>query len=132
LQELGGRLEREKNFPFLFLEYAAGLEPAWFVEVMEGASGRPSHGSAAASTSAMSASAACTSFAHQHPGLELWTLSAEDDRLPALATDVQRAIETALPTVLEMSARSGRWQALALHLHDGLRSSAVSPTTSAF
>jgi hypothetical protein len=119
LQELGGRLEREKNFPFLFLEYAAGLEPAWFVEVMERL--RPvTRVSCCIDVGHVGIKQACTSFAHQHPGLELWTLSAEDDRLPALATDVQRAIETALPTVLEMTRSLGKiGKLLHFHLHDG-------------
>jgi hypothetical protein len=119
LQELGGRLEREKNFPFLFLEYAAGLEPAWFVEVMERL--RPvTRVSCCIDVGHVGIKQACTSFAHQHPGLELWTLSAEDDRLPALATDVQGAIETALPTVLEMTRSLGKiGKLLHFHLHDG-------------
>ena len=119
LQELGGRLERETNSPFLFLEYAAGLDPAWFVEVMERL--RPvTRISCCIDVGHLGIKQACTSFVHQHPGLELWTLSAEDDRLPALATDVQRAIDTALPTVLEITRSLGKiGKLLHFHLHDG-------------
>jgi hypothetical protein len=119
LQELSGRLEQKKNSPFLFLEYAAGLDPAWFVEVVE----RLQHVtrvSCCIDVGHVGIKQACTSFARQHPGLELWTLSAEDDRLPALATDVQRAIQTALPTVLEMTRSLGKiGKLLHFHLHDG-------------
>jgi hypothetical protein len=119
LRELGGRLERGKNSPFLFLEYAAGLEPEWFVEVMERLRA-VTRISCCVDVGHVGIKQAYTSFAHQHPGLELWTLSAEDDRLPALATDVQRAIGTALPIVLEMTRSLGKiGKLLHFHLHDG-------------
>lgn len=119
LKELGGRLERGKNSPFLFLEYAAGLEPAWFVEVMERLRA-VTRISCCVDVGHVGIKRAYMSFAHQHPGLELWTLSTEDERLPALATDVQRAIETALPTVLEMTGSLAKiGKLLHFHLHDG-------------
>jgi hypothetical protein len=119
LHELGARLERKKDSPFVFLEYAAGLDPGWFVEVAERLQD-VTRISCCLDVGHVGIKQACTSFAHQHPGLELWTLSAEDDRLPALATDVQQAIRTALPTVLQMTRSLGKvGKLLHFHLHDG-------------
>jgi hypothetical protein len=119
LQEVGARLEREKGSPFIFLEYAAGLEPGWFIEVAERVRD-VARVSCCIDVGHVGIKQARTSFVRQHPGLELSSLSAEDDRLPALAADVQRAVETALPTVLEMTRSLGALgKLLHFHLHDG-------------
>jgi hypothetical protein len=119
LQELGARLEREKRSPHIFLEYAAGLEPEWFIEVGERLRDI-ARVSCCIDVGHVGIKQACTNFVRQHPGLELSTLSTEDDRLPALAADVQRAVATALPTVLEMTRSLGSLgKLLHFHLHDG-------------
>jgi hypothetical protein len=119
LQEVGARLGREKGSSFIFLEYAAGLEPGWFIEVAERVRD-VARVSCCIDVGHVGIKQACTSFVRQHPGLELSSLSAEDDRLPALAADVQRAVETALPTVLEMTRSLGALgKLLHFHLHDG-------------
>jgi len=119
LQDLGARLERKKDSPFLFLEYAAGLEPGWFINVAERIRdlGRVS---VCIDVGHVGIKQACVSFVRQHPGLELTSLSLEDDRLPALVADVQAAVGTALPTVLEMTRSLGAVGKLVhFHLHDG-------------
>jgi hypothetical protein len=119
LQEVGARLEREKDSPFIFLEYAAGLDPGWFIEVAERVRD-VARVSVCIDVGHVGIKQACTSFVGRHPGLELSSLSAEDDRLPALVADVQRAIGTALPTVLEMTKSLGALgKPLHFHLHDG-------------
>jgi hypothetical protein len=119
LREVGARLERGKGSPSIFLEYAVGLEPEWFIEVAERVRD-VARVSCCIDVGHVGIKQACASFVRQHPGLELSTLSAEDDRLPALVEDVQRAIGTALPTVLEMTRSLGALgKLLHVHLHDG-------------
>jgi hypothetical protein len=119
LREVDARLEREKDSPFIFLEYAAGLDPGWFIEVAERVRD-VARVSVCIDVGHVGIKQTCTSFVRQHPGLELSSLSAEDDRLPALVADVQRAIGTALPTVLEMTKSLGALgKPLHFHLHDG-------------
>jgi hypothetical protein len=119
LQEIGASLDRKKESPVVFLEYAAGLEPAWFIEVAERVRD-VAKVSCCIDVGHVGIKQACTSFVRQHPGLELSSLSVEDDRLPALAAEVQSAVGTALPTVLEMTRSLGALGKLVhFHLHDG-------------
>ena len=119
LQGISTRLEREKDPPFIFLEYAAGLDPGWFVEVAERIRD-VARVSCCIDVGHVGIKQACASFVRQHPGLELSSLTVEDDRLAALVADVQRAIGTALPTVLEMTRSLGALgKLLHFHLHDG-------------
>jgi len=119
LQEVGASLHRKKESPFVFLEYAAGLEPAWFIDVAERVR-NVAKVSCCIDLGHVGIKQACTSFLRQHPGLELPSLSVEDDRLPSLAAEVQKAIGTALPTVLEMTRSLGALGKLVhFHLHDG-------------
>jgi hypothetical protein len=119
IQDLGARLDRKKDSPFLFLEYAAGHEPEWFINVAERIRdlGRIS---VCIDVGHVGIKQACVSFVRQHPGLELTSLSLEDDRLPALVADVQRAVGTAVLTVLDMTQSLGALGKLVhFHLHDG-------------
>jgi hypothetical protein len=119
LQGIGARLSRKTASPFIFLEYAAGLQPGWFIEVAERVRD-VERISCCIDVGHVGIKQACATFIAQHPGLELTSLSAEDDRLPALVADVQRAVETALPTVLEMTRSLGALGKLVhFHLHDG-------------
>lgn len=115
LRELGGRPDR----PYLFLEYAAGLEPAWFVEVAERLRD-VERTSFCIDVGHVGIRQARNRFSREHPGLDLATLSPQDPRLPDLAGDVQRAVRSALPAVLELTRALGRvGKPLHLHLHDG-------------
>jgi hypothetical protein len=119
LQEVGAWLDRKKDSPLIFLEYAAGLDPGWFIEVAERVRD-VARVSCCIDVGHVGIKQARTSFVLQHPGLELSNLSVEDDRLPALVADVQCAIGTALPTVLEMTQSLGALGKLVhFHLHDG-------------
>jgi len=103
LRELNARLCERPDGPLVFLEYAAGLDRGWFVEVAERLQ-----------------AAERVSFGDSHPGLNLKKLSPVDDRLPDLVADVQDAVRRALPHVLEVTrslARLGKH--VHFHLHDG-------------
>ena len=99
LTDLGARLERQSDGPMLFLEYAAGLELDWFVDVAERLRGVPRVG-ACVDVGHVGIAQARASFSGHRPGLELAALRPDDPRLPELAADVQAAVASALPAVL--------------------------------
>jgi hypothetical protein len=116
MQELGARLHGR---PYLFLEYAAGLEPAWFAELGERLRD-VERVSLCIDVGHVGIRAACHSFSRTHPGLDLAALTPDDPRLPELVDEVQSATASALPTVLELIRTLGRTgKPLHFHLHDG-------------
>jgi sugar phosphate isomerase/epimerase len=119
LTELGDRLERRPDGPMLFLEYAAGLELDWFVDVAERLRGVPRVG-ACVDVGHVGIAQARASFSGHRPGLELAALRPDDPRLPELAADVQAAVASALPAVLWLVRALGQvGKPFHLHLHDG-------------
>jgi hypothetical protein len=119
LRTLGARLGRSPDGPMLFLEYAAGLELDWFLEVAERLADVPAVG-ACIDVGHVGIARARASFARAHPGLDVAGIQPEDPRLPELAADVQAAVGTALPAVLELTRSLGRLgKRFHLHLHDG-------------
>jgi hypothetical protein len=119
LQELDARLARLPDAPWVFLEYAAGLGPAWFVEVAERLKDAD-RVSSCIDVGHVGIRQASAAFARDHQGLRLRSLSPADERLPGLAADVQGAVATALPEVLAMTRSIGRLgKNVHFHLHDG-------------
>ncbi len=119
LRDLDTRLAQWPNAPRVFLEYAAGLEPGWFVEVAERLkdAGRISCCIDVGHVGIRQASAR---FSRDHPGLGLRSLSPDDKRLPDLVADVQGAVASALQDVVDMTRSIGRLgKHLHFHLHDG-------------
>jgi hypothetical protein len=103
----------------LFLEYAAGLEPGWFVEMAERLqdAGRVS---CCIDVGHIGIRQASFRFAGRHPGLSMGNLGVTDDRLPELVADVQDAVGSALGDVLEVIRSLGRLgKPIHFHLHDG-------------
>lgn len=116
LRELGSRLHRR---PYLLLEYAAGHDPGWFVEVGEQLRD-VERVSLCIDVGHVGIRQARHNFSQAHPGLDLAALTPQDPLLPELIDDVQSAVGTALPTVLEMIRALGRIdKPLHFHLHDG-------------
>jgi hypothetical protein len=119
LRELGTRLARTPGAPWVFLEYAARLEPGWFVEVAERLKD-VDRVSFCIDVGHVGNRQAAAAFARDHPGVGLRSLSPADERLPGLVTDVQRAVASALPDVLDMTRAIGRLgKHVHFHLHDG-------------
>jgi hypothetical protein len=119
LRDLDSRLPRSPGVPWVFLEYAAGLEPGWFVEVAEQLKDADRI-SCCIDVGHVGIRQASARFARDHPGLSLRSLSAADERLPRLVTDVQDAVASALPDVLAMTRSIGRLgKNVHFHLHDG-------------
>jgi hypothetical protein len=119
LQELGSQLAAVPGAPGVFLEYAARLEPDWFVEVAERVKD-VDRISFCIDLGHVGNRQAAAAFGRDHPGLSLASLSPGDDRLPALVSDVEAAVASARPDVLDMTRSIGRLgKHLHFHLHDG-------------
>ena len=119
LRELNARLRERPDGPFFFLEYAAGLEPGWFVELAEKLQDAE-RVSCCIDIGHLGNRQASARFARSHPGLNLVDLNPGDGRLPDLAADVQDAVHSALGDVLDVTRAIGRLgKHVHFHLHDG-------------
>src|SRR5215470_4512989 len=90
LRELNARLCELPDAPLVFLEYAAGLDPGWFVELAEKLQDAE-RVSVCIDIGHLGRRQASARFALSHPGVNLHDLSPGDPRLPELAADVQAA-----------------------------------------
>ena len=103
LRELNAHLCQRPDSPLVFLEYAAGLDRGWFIEVAERLQAAE-RVSCCIDVGHIGLRQATATFERRHPGLDLKKLSPVDDRLPGLVADVQDAVGSALPHVLEVIA----------------------------
>ena len=119
MRELNAHLCQRPGSPLLFLEYAAGLDRGWFIEVAERLQAAE-RVSCCIDVGHIGLRQATARFERRHPGLDLKKLSPVDDRLPGLAADVQDAVGGALPHVLDVIGSLGRLgKHVHFHLHDG-------------
>jgi hypothetical protein len=119
MRELNAHLCQRPGSPLVFLEYAAGLDRGWFVEVAERLQAAE-RVSCCIDVGHIGLRQATAWFERRHPGLDLKKLSPVDDRLPGLAADVQDAVGSALPHVLDVIGSLGRLgKHVHFHLHDG-------------
>jgi hypothetical protein len=119
MRELDARLCERPGGPFVFLEYAAGLEPEWFVEVAERLRDAE-RVSCCIDVGHVGIRQASAWFTRGHPGLSLGNLNPEDGRLPDLVADVQDAVGSALRDVLDVIRSIGSLgKHVHFHLHDG-------------
>jgi hypothetical protein len=118
LRELDAALSELPGGPLVFLEYAAGLDRGWYVEVAERLHDAE-RVSCCIDIGHIGLRQAGATFARRHPGLDLKKLGTVDGRLPDLAADVQDAVDGALPHVLEVTGAIGRLgKPVHFHLHD--------------
>src|SRR5215470_13915512 len=119
MRDLDARLRERPGRPVVFLEYAAGLEPAWFVEVAERLQDSE-RVSCCIDVGHLGIRQASARFERSHPGLSLRNLNPQDGRLPDLAADVQDAVGSAASDVLDVIRRVGSLgKHVHFHLHDG-------------
>ena len=119
MRELNSILCERPDGPVVFLEYAAGLEPGWFVEVAEQLQDAE-RVSCCIDVGHIGIRQASARFALRHPGLSLRDLTPGDSRLPDLAADVQDAVGDALRDLLDVIRAIGRLgKQVHFHLHDG-------------
>ncbi len=119
MRELNAGLCERPDGPLVFLEYAAGLDRGWFVEVVEQLQAAE-RVSCCIDVGHVGLRQVSSTFGRSHPGLDLKKLSPADERLPDLAGDVQEAVGSALPHVLDVTRFLGRLgKPVHFHLHDG-------------
>jgi hypothetical protein len=119
MRELNAHLCQRPGSPLVFLEYAAGLDRGWFIEVAERLQAAE-RVSCCIDVGHIGLRQAAACFKRRHPGLDLKKLSPVDDRLPGLVADVQDAVGSALPHVLAVIRSLGRLgKPVHFHLHDG-------------
>ena len=127
LREMASRLEKIGNRPWVFIEYAAGLEPDAFVGMFERIRGIDCI-SACMDIGHVGIWQARQSYSRNHPGEDVCALTPDHPRLPELAADVQAAVRSALPSALSLiEALGGFGKPLHFHLHDGHPLSTFSP-----
>jgi hypothetical protein len=118
LRQLDTRLAQWPNAPRVFVEYAAGHEPGWFVEMAEQIKDID-RVSCCIDVGHVGIRQAAARFSRDHPGLSLRSLRPDDERLPGLVADVQDAVADVLQDVLDMTRSIGRLgKHLHFHLHD--------------
>jgi hypothetical protein len=119
LRDLDRSLAGLPGAPMVFLEYAAALEPGWYVEVAEQLKDA-SFISCCIDVGHLGIRQASARFARDHPGLRLRSLSPADARLPGLVSDVQDVVAGVVHDVQDMTRAIGRiGKHLHFHLHDG-------------
>ena len=119
MRELGARLRERPGRPMVFLEYAAGSEPEWFIELAERLLDAEQI-SCCIDIGHVGMRQASARFNRCHPGLGLGALSPEDWRLPDLVADVQDAVDGARRDVIDVIRSIGSLgKHVHFHLHDG-------------
>ena len=119
MRKLNGRLGERPGPPKVFIEYAAGLEPAKFAEIANALQDLEWI-SCCIDVGHVGIRQASANFARVHPGLSLRSLTPADARLPGLVADVQDAVRSALPDVIELTRSiGGLGKHVHFHLHDG-------------
>lgn len=125
--ELDARLARIEGAPKVFIEYAVGLDPDVFAEFF-GTIRELARLSACVDTGHVGIRQARQTYAKAHPGVDVCALKFSPERLPALIEEVDAAVRSALPAVLNLMAQLGALgKPVHFHLHDGHPLSTFSP-----
>jgi hypothetical protein len=116
MRDLNAGLEKLPDRVMVFLEYAAGFDPGWFVDVAQRLRDAERVGSCI-DIGHLGIRQASVRFGRHHPGLGL---TPADDRLPDLIGDIQDAVNAARSDVLDVTRSLGQLgKQLHFHLHDG-------------
>ena len=119
MRELEAGLRERAGSPMVFLEYAAGSEPEWFIELAERLLDAEQI-SCCIDIGHVGMRQASARFSRSHPSLGLGALSPEDWRLPDLVVDVQDAVDGARRDVIDVIRSIGSLgKHVHFHLHDG-------------
>jgi hypothetical protein len=121
------RLQESRGGPMLFIEYAAGLEPGVFARFFEAIGGLPRI-SACIDTGHVGIWQARKTWSQTHPGQDICSLKSQPPGLPQAMPEIEAAVRSALPAVLELIEVLGSLgKAVHFHLHDGHPLSTFSP-----
>jgi hypothetical protein len=127
VRELAQRLEPIEKCPLLFIEYATGLTPDNYAHCLTNL-GDLGAVSACVDIGHVGIWCARHAYAQLYPGENILALKRQNDRLPQVIADVELAVQTALPAVLELIAALGQLRKpVHFHLHDGHPLSTANP-----
>jgi hypothetical protein len=119
VQNVASLLERISGGPRLFIEYATGLDPGYFIEFFE-LSRKFGCVSACIDVGHVGISQIRDYYSRNHPGEEVFGMAPDHPRIPDIAAKIQDAVRSSLPAVLGMIEALGRLaKPLHFHLHDG-------------
>ena len=112
-------LARIRTCPILFIEYAAGLEPRMFVRFFESIR-ESAHISACIDVGHVGIKQTRNTFANMRPGEDICALKSQAAKIPEMISEVETAVGSALPTVLDTIEALGKiGKPVHFHLHDG-------------
>jgi hypothetical protein len=127
LRGLESRLEKIKESPCLFIEYAAGLEPDMFIELFRAAR-TLRHVGSCIDIGHLGLWYAREVYSRKYPGKDICALKPHDPGLGDLIGDVQEAVASAPAEVIRVVREIGRFgKQLHYHLHDAHPLSTFSP-----
>ncbi len=118
LRKMELRLKEIQGGPYLFIEYAVGLEPERFIELFKAI---PDLGrvSACIDIGHIGLWQTRAAYSRNHPGKDVCAMTPHDPKLPEMIEDVQDAVRSALDAVLGVIRALGRLgKPLHFHLHD--------------
>lgn len=126
-KELNARLLKIDRCPFLFVEYAAGLDPEVFADFFSNIR-ELDRVSACIDIGHVGIRQARKAFDRVHPGKDVCELKSEPSNLLPLMADIESAVKSALPTVLNLvESIAVLGKPMHFHLHDGHPLSTFSP-----
>jgi hypothetical protein len=119
IERLNELLLKIQPSPYLFIEYAVGLDIDQYAAIFEAAR-QCERVSACIDISHVGIRQAQRAYAEQYPGQDVCELTPDSPELPARIRAVVSAAATALPVVLDLVRRLGELgKPLHFHLHDG-------------
>ncbi len=119
LREVARRYEKIQGAPYIYIEYAVGLNLDVFIYLFN-AIRDMERVSSCIDIGHIGLWQARATYAHNHPGKDVCAMMAKDSNLPELIDDVQIAVESAPDAVAEViQALSQLEKPLHFHLHDG-------------
>jgi hypothetical protein len=121
------RIKEVEGGPYLFIEYAVGLEPELFIELLKAILDLK-RVSACVDIGHIGLWQARSVYSRKHPGEDVCAITSDDLELPELIEDVQAAVRSALDAVLHVIRALGHLgKPLHFHLHDAHPFSSFSP-----
>ncbi len=125
--QLDDELEKIERCPVVFVEYAAGLDPADYTRFFAGIPDLDRI-SACFDTGHVGIRAARAAYARDHSGDDVCALKSQAARLPQLMADVEAAVAAGYAAVFDLvEALSALKKPVHFHLHDGHPLSTISP-----
>ena len=127
LRDMETRLKKIQGSPYLFIEYAVGLEPQCFIKLFR-AIPDLDRVSACVDIGHIGLWQTRAAYLRNHPGKDVCAIPSHDPELPKVIEDIQAAVRTALDLVLDVIRALGELgKPLHFHLHDGHPLSTLSP-----